>query len=333
MTATIRPADWLGFMMSEYIDGFVRDGGAAVKFAIPLDDASGAATGDLRRQAAERDYVVAHVDAGETRVDWMHELFFAIARQVPWQEVADRAVLRLSRQLGYQAPPPGAEPLHQRISEANHLDADGFGPALQPLLTESIFRDRTLARDFRVAMFQLCLGNLRSSASDEQRRAAMIAWLCGEVRTVGAVRPYQILSPINRTNARYHLKSLLRFLRFVGFQGLIITISAARLAEARNPKDGLLFYGRSALLDFYESVRQFIDETDRLEGCLLVIVPTPEFLDEDPRQRGMAAYQALQFRIYDEIRDAQYVNPMASLVRLSAEASPVPATRQAGAAR
>ncbi len=332
MTATMLPADWLRFMMSEYVDGFIRDGGAAVKFVVPMDDASRAAAADLPREAAEHGYVVSHVDANQTRVHLMHELFFSIAQQVPWQEVADQAILRLAQMRGYRAPSPGPGAMHQRIVDANHLDPGGFALDLQPLLTESILREPTFARDFRVAMTQLCLGNLRSGASDDQRRAAMTAWLTGEVRTIGPVRPYQILSPINRTNARYHFQSMLRFLRFVGFLGLVVTIDATRLAEPRNPKDGLLFYTRAALLDFYESLRQFIDETDRLEGCLIVIEPTPEFLDDDPRQRGMAAYQALQFRIYDEIRDARYVNPMASLIRLSMQSVPAPAPSSAGMA-
>ena len=333
MTATILPADWLRFMMSEYVDGFVRDGGAAVKFVVPMDEGSRFAASALTRQADESGYVVAEVNASQTRVHLIHELFFAIAQQVPWQEVADRAVVRLAKERGYQVPDSGTGPISQQIVEANHIQPNLFAMNLQPLLADSILKERTLVRDFRVAMTQLCIANLQADANQDQRRTAITAWLTCEIRTIGSVRPYQIYSPINRTNARYHFQSMLRFLRFVGFPGLIVTIDITSVADPTNPKNGAYFYSKVALLDLYESLRQFIDETDRLEGCLIVIVPAVEFLDTDitrPKQRGLSAYPALQSRIEDEVRDAHYVNPMVSLVRLSMASTPAPPQTDAG---
>jgi hypothetical protein len=40
-------------------------------------------------------------------------------------------------------------------------------------------------------------------------------------------------------------------------------------------------------------------------------------LDEDPWGRGIGRYQALKFRIFDEVHDQRRVNPMGSLVRLA----------------
>jgi hypothetical protein len=37
--------------------------------------------------------------------------------------------------------------------------------------------------------------------------------------------------------------------------------------------------------------------------------------------RGIGAYEALKFRIFDEIRDRTLVNPMASLARISETAN------------
>ena len=47
-----------------------------------------------------------------------------------------------------------------------------------------------------------------------------------------------------------------------------------------------------------------------------VVVPAPEFIDTERGTRGMGAYEALMFRVIDEVRDRNLVNPMASLVRL-----------------
>jgi hypothetical protein len=64
-------------------------------------------------------------------------------------------------------------------------------------------------------------------------------------------------------------------------------------------------------------LRKFIDATDRMKSCLIVVMPTEEFLDPESTGRGMGAYSALRYRVYDEVHDQRLVNPMAALVRVS----------------
>src|SRR5438034_3289861 len=52
----------------------------------------------------------------------------------------------------------------------------------------------------------------------------------------------------------------------------------------------------------YEVLRQFVDSTDRLTGCLIVVMPAASFLDEADI-RGISAYTALKARVFDEIQD------------------------------
>ena len=70
-------------------------------------------------------------------------------------------------------------------------------------------------------------------------------------------------------------------------------------------------------------LREIVTEVHSL-GAELVIVGTR------PKQRGLSAYPALQSRIEDEVRDAHYVNPMVSLVRLSMASTPAPPQTDAG---
>ena len=44
--------------------------------------------------------------------------------------------------------------------------------------------------------------------------------------------------------------------------------------------------------------------------------PDVDFLSEAPGDRGFGSYEALKFRVVDEVRDRQLVNPMSSLIRL-----------------
>jgi hypothetical protein len=68
-------------------------------------------------------------------------------------------------------------------------------------------------------------------------------------------------------------------------------------------------------------LREFVDGTDELEFCLIVVVAPPSFLTDE--RRGLNLYQALRLRIWDEVRDRQRPNPLSSLVRLSAQEAPV----------
>ena len=61
-------------------------------------------------------------------------------------------------------------------------------------------------------------------------------------------------------------------------------------------------------------LRQFIDGTDDLESMLLVVHVPPEFLSDG--KRGLNRYEALKLRIWDEVRDRQYQNPLGALIRL-----------------
>jgi hypothetical protein len=79
--------------------------------------------------------------------------------------------------------------------------------------------------------------------------------------------------------------------------------------------DGTLYYSSAATLDTYEVLRQFIDGTDELAYCLLVVAAAPSFLQDE--RRGIHRYDALRLRISDEVHDRRRVNPLASLIRLA----------------
>ena len=322
------PADWLNVIRREYLESFVRDGGSAIKIAVPRDPQARNTVADgLVQSGQDLGFLVAQVNAADTGVHMMDRLFFDIARQIPWRTLSQRVVVRIASDKIPAAPQDGDGSLLDRLAEANRLGTDFLLSELLPAIEDGVAKNRLLSRDFRVAVTQLCLSELRGGADGERRIQAIIEWLDGSNNRVSAVRPYHIFSRVTRANARYFFESTLHWLRFAGYSGLLLVLDTARLTVARNPRDGKQYYTKAALLDAYEVQRQFIDATDRLHGCLIVVLPDAEFLadDQSPRSRGIGAYEALKFRVIDEVRDRRLANPMASLVRLSS-------TIQAGAA-
>lgn len=324
MTVGLSPAEWLPFLDREYLAEFVKDGGASVKFVVPNDPESRSAVLDgIEQRANGHHFLVARVNAAETRVHMMDQLFFRIAEQVPWEALARLVLDKLARQDGYVVPPSVDGGYIHALARANDLDESFLRGELRTLVSRSVFMRTSLAKDFRVAMSQLCLAVQAGGPDGNTTTAAIADWLTGRTRTVGAVRPYNIFTRVNRTNARFFLESLLDWIRYAGCSGLVVLLDADRLTLARNPRDGSLYYTKAGRLDAYELLRQFVDATDRLRGMLLVVVPAQEFLDDSTSGHGMGEYQALYFRVFDEIRDRQLANPMATLVRLSSSAPKV----------
>lgn len=286
MTATITPADWMAFLDAEYLETYIADGGASVKFAVPLDDSSrDAVLSELPRCAHAANYLVLGANAAVARVHMIDQLFYRLAEQVPWRKLSNQFLDHLAVSNNYRAPAPGPEPFVERLAAANDLGTDFLFGELRKLLQQTVFRDTSLAKDFRVAMTQLCLAELTAGDEGETTIRVITDWLTGVNKAVSAVKPYQIRSRINRTNARYLLESMLIWIRRGDFRGTVVVLDVDRVTLARNPKDGDVFYSRAALLDVYEVLRQFIDGTDRLEGCLLVVVPGAGFIDTEKGTR------------------------------------------------
>ena len=317
MPPYMKPEKWVCFVRREYLDSFVKDGGSAIKFAVPLDDQVRPLLGDgLESWAREAGYLVANVNAADTKVHMIEQIFFRIAEQIPWQHLSERVMVKLAEETRFRPPQDGGTPLLLRIAEENRIEPDSVMMELRPQIAAKVTKVREMSKDFRVAMTQLCLAQLTGGPEGETTVGVLTDWLTGRNTAISAVKPYQIFNPINRANARHFFESLLRWIRFAGYTGILVVLDIARVTVARNPKDDQLYYTKAAVLDTYEVLRQFIDGTDRLNGCLIVVAPDVAFLNEDSG-RGIGVYEALKFRIFDEIHDRRLVNPMASLVRLS----------------
>lgn len=321
MPPNMKPEEWVGFITREYLASFVKDGGAAIKVAVVLDEeVRPYLKDDLERRSQQEGFLVASVNAADTRVHMIDQIFFRVAEQIPWQRLSEQVIIRLAREEGYVPPADGDTALLIRMAEANQTGSDFLKNELRRHIERRVFRQRKMSKDFRVAMTQLCLAELTGGPEGDTTVKVLTDWLTGRNTAVSAVKPYQIFGRISRNNARYFIESLLRWTRFAGHSGIVVLLDTARVTVARNPRDGLRYYTKAQVLDAYEVLRQFIDGTDRLKGCLVVVVPDVDFLDDDSG-RGIGAYEALKFRVFDEVRDSRLVNPMASLVRLA----PLPA--------
>jgi hypothetical protein len=319
MTEHINLETWLGYIGDEYFNGYIRDGGAAVKIAVAEN---GMTTKEIvegvRRRAAQVGMTAFTVDSNDVKLHMIDKIFFACSTQVPWGTLTDYVLRRFAVEEGFVLPasvPPGTS-FAQALAESSGTEVDYVRQRLNQSIHEHVYRDRAMVRDFRLAMTSMCKNRLTSSSSAVADNAVIEQWLTGNLSRMSELKQMFIYTKINRTNARLHLESLLHWIRVAKVPGTVLIMDLARLIDGGTGATLGERYSRAALLDAYEVIRQFIDSIDDLEGVMLVGVAEPTILDADRRGRGLVAYQALRNRVYDEVRDRSHANPVGSLVRI-----------------
>jgi hypothetical protein len=313
----IQPSAWLDVIRQEYLDDFVRAGGAAVKVAVAEDEAARHGLRDrLRRLGEATGYRVAHVDAAETKIQLVDRVFHAVARQMPWEQTARAFLARTIAENGYQLPPDPTNLTLAAVAAVNDVPERRLHTSITDSLWRDLFRDYAMSQEFRLAMVRLCRAQL--SPDDEPAvTEAVMAWLSGELRRISEVKRALIFQRIARHNARHMLASLAHWLRRTGSAGLLLVLDMARcpLAVPREQRDDGVYYSRPATFDAYEMLRQLIDGTDDVEGLFVAVLAGPEFTTD--LRRSYVQYPALHYRLADEVHDRYRPNPLAALVRIA----------------
>ncbi len=315
--------DWLSVLRREYLQDFIKNSGASVKFAIPRERQDhDQLWGELRRLSQEENYIFTSVDAAVTKVHMVDQLFHEVARQVDWDELTYTYLRSVLSESHYQIPPQRQELNLENLASLNGLDLGEMRAIVNNRIRECLSRDYSMTHDFRTAMLKLCQGLLDPQDLGNGVADAVKEWLHGDLQLISALRSASIFQKVGRHSARNMLASLAHWSHKAGKSGLVVALDISRFLDTKKSKDSgnLLRYSTVAIMDAYEVLRQFIDSTDELQYCLIVVFAPPTFLTDE--QRGVRKYDALYFRIWDEVRDKNLANPLASLLRFDNQEEP-----------
>lgn len=306
-------ADFLG---QEYLASYLPAGGGSVKLVV-TGDAEVADRFERSLQAvAEREHaLMVSLSAETTKVHMVDQVFFAVARQIDWDQVAVAIVDTAYDNIGFPAAP--GRLMVAEVAADHDVDPRELYRSVRRSLEHILLTDTGLPRELRRALLRLAQAQLGSGDVNSSEALVVPGWLTGERVGLRELRDAMIYTRIGRHNARTMLTSVGRLLLRAGYGGLVLHCDLTRLGEARRPpvpeRTGI-YYSKAAVLDAYELLRQLIDATDDLVGMLVVAVVPPELVSDE--KRGLPAYAALQLRVADEVRDRRRTNPFASLVRL-----------------
>lgn len=323
MSITTSVDHWLSVVRKEYLQDFISSGGAAVKFLVPSERLEHQELVGIVKEASEEDgYLFVSVDASTTKVHMIDKIFHAVSRQVPWDDLA-YAFLRSSLVADNNSVPEDRNDFSlEQLASLNNLPQSEMKRVVNLILTRSLLKDYSMAQEFRIAMKRLCEAHLDGRSPGASLPDSVKEWLCGELRLISALKSALIFQKITRHNGRYMLNSLTHWLHLAGKAGLVLTLDISRFLEPTRLPDGSIYYSRPAVMDGYEVLRQFIDSTDDLKFCLIIVLAPSSFLDPYERRGLHIAYEALKMRIWDEVRDRERPNPLSSLVRLSGRGDP-----------
>ncbi len=306
---------WLDLIEREYIRDFITGGGAAVKFAIGDHDALTRVRERLASISGRHGLLQVPIDTRTTKLHMIQDVFFAVARAVDFDDMAQSRVEEMFRRNRYDWPSPGQPVPIQTVADTNKVDLILLDRDFKKWLTADIMRDDRMAQDFRVAMTQLCRLRLQPDDRDSGVVEPILEWLRGDLRTVGSLKQLQINTKITRYNARAMLRSLCQWFRSCKKPGICLTLDIRQLGKDRGDIGDGLKYSPAAVMDAFEVLRQVIDDADQFEGLFVVVFADEAFLEGDSR-RSVEAYTALKMRIWADVHARGRDNPLAPLVRL-----------------
>ena len=241
----------------------------------------------------------------------MHELFFAVARTLPWDGLVQSYLEGLFTANAYPWPRPGAAMTMPELAAAFAVAPSLLARQRDQWLTADLWDDRRLAQDFRAALLRLCLSRLEPEGGETA--GPVLQWLRGET-VPAALRAADISVCISRTTARAMLAALCIFLRKAGAAGLMVVLDVRQLSRT-TVAEGVLRYSPAAVMDGYEVLRELIDDAEHLPGLFVAVLADAALATGDPR-RALSQYAALQMRVWPDVRPGDRQNPVAPLVWL-----------------
>ena len=303
------------FLKQHYLTSYIPEGASKIKFLTGRPGSGKTHYGKLLlSEAVSSGFLGVSFSAKDVWLSDFREIYLEILRQCD----IDRILLGLRdtiiREMNYD---PSQIPAGQNLID--YLSEQGKGDALTRNTIRDYLRELFLKNPVLDNNFALCcsllVGDLLGHPTLEAgEREVLYAFLKGdktirftELRAVG-------LSPVRITkyNARHMLRSLGEIVHLAGYSGIFIVIDDMEILLGRTQSE-LIRYGKVRREDTYESLRQLIDDIDAMKYLFFLLCFDRELIDDE--SRGIKSYQALWFRIQNEIASPR-VNRFADILDL-----------------
>lgn len=326
------------FLSEQYFDFYIPAGGSKIKF---LTGRAGSGkthfANVMQARAEEKNFLTVSFSAEKV---WLHdfrEIYLEILRQCNIERVLEGCARTIISEMGFNADevfadyndpsddrmfPDVNDPSDENIQSGDKMYAGNeksnstktFIDYLSErneadALTKNIIRGELRKRFSRNPLLEhtfadccslLVGGILGHPVLEPASREMILAFLHGD-KTVKLSQMRAIgLSPtrVNKYNARHMLRSLAEIVHMAGYAGILISIDDVEVLQ-RKTTDAPIRYTKMRREDAYESIRQLIDDIDSMRYIFFMFAFDRELIDNE--SRGLKSYQALWFRIQNEV--------------------------------
>lgn len=313
---TVGQSVWEDFIFNHYLghDGYISSGHSQLKLL--LGRPGSGKTHLLRRlthRAKELGYLAVQLSAKELRLQYINDLYAAVLRHIDLDQLVGQMANRVIRDMGYD---PSEVPDGQSFYEWAIHTKDRIPQRARRDVEETLgrfFKSERTEPSFSLAVTQLAADCLGSHSLAQQDKDTIYAWLRGEKLAAAELRRVFIPRSIDRYSARDMLRAFATFIKGQGYSGLFVAIDEMEDLLATNPETGRMKYGRVALTDAYQSIRELIDDMPDIPATFMVLAGRTQLLWE--QLRGVQSYDALWLRLQHEVVSPAF-NPFAQLANL-----------------
>ena len=236
----------------------------------------------LREYAFDKNLLVSNVEltSEQTPFNKFERVFFEIVRNI--------ASPTMYRTFDLSAALPFGEVLREVLDR--WTENYGSKHAAIEALNSELMQQIDIDIDFRrvVVEYWKTFGeDGRAADVLENTRGTLMQWFEGEGQATALRRDFGVQKMVKKENARIFLASLGKFVRWLGFRGLLVLLDESEMSHSTMRK--------SSLRNAHNNLLHLINEAESVEGLVLLYAAVPEFFD-DPKY-GIKTYGALAQRI------------------------------------
>lgn len=315
--------EWFDHLLdNDHSHDFIIGGGSLLRIAV-TDSETGhqQLKNSLEVIRQTRDMVVISVLSQIADVSNPTNIVRQIGVQLPASDFIERFLRNVWKEAGY--PNDRLRPLN---TVAQELDAGSisvrasFDRTLNTMLRGS---DRegerpAFSRDFANALETIAAIATQEGADSSDFRASVEqfdTWLKKSVEP-HIRKKLRVQWNVAHTNATQVLRSIMAFCTAASYAGCVLHLDLRSVMDQSLVKgDVRVRYTPQKILRTYQWIREIIDQTYMFQSSMIIIEVGPQFLDQRYRSNGVGMYDALKFRVIDDVRTSRQ-NPSAVVVRL-----------------
>jgi hypothetical protein len=306
---TIGREQWVDYIRERYLQNYIARGGSKVKLLV---GENGTGKTHLLKlvlaDAKELNYQTVYLSARSCRLNDLPSLYREIAEKC----IGEQFIRSLCRQIA------------QRISKTDYDGSRVFSPYIYTYYpsnkmaedkiwqeTGRFFRNTDLNSSFKA--FGYVVANNRMINPSPTNIEIACDWMKGlpaDDETSRRRRELYLYGKLNKDNSRDWLNSLILLCKLAGYSGLVIAIDDLEVIMEKS--NGKYIFTRNQALDVCELVRQLIDDTELLSGCMFLLSGRKSIIQDD--SRSFRSYDALWARLQSGLADYEKFNPFTDLV-------------------